>query len=142
MIVANLFVEAMLVYFIGYTVHLIGSKKYRDKIVADNEELRKLRKIPKKSIKEQKEFLNIKHPKGKKWAIKDYGMLVFSIAFFGLLFYALNMAFGVVGIKFKLWQAILFIIVFPLAYNVIMAYFGLEKDSLLNYIGIKIGDKK
>lgn len=139
---ANLMVVALLTYFIGYTIHLIGSKKYREKVKEDNKILRIMRKVPIKTVEEQKKFIDIKYPKSRKWDVMDYIKLTFSVLLFAMIFMVINYIFNKYGISIRLWQALVFIIIFPLVYNIIMVFFGLEKDSLLNYFGVKIGGKK
>ena len=128
---ANMFVIVFLTYFSIYFVKLI-SKKRRTGIQSVNQKLDKLRKVPIKSQEQQKEFLDLKYPKRDKfkWSWKAVPHILFNIFIFVIMFRVWLFLFGWVGIDLKLWQAILFIVVAPLAINLLLERFNLQKSDI------------
>jgi len=132
--IANIIIVVILVYYSVYLISLLNTKR-RKAIQAGNIELDKLRHIPIKSLKDQKKFLDLKYPKRKKgkfsWRVVPpivFRILIF-IGFFRLYAYLL----GLTGISFKLWQSILFVLIFPICINFILAKFKVEKSDLLAF---------
>jgi len=128
---ANMFVVVFLTYFSIYFVKLI-SKKRRTGIQSVNQKLNELRKVPIKSQKQQKEFLDLKYPKSDKfkWSWKGVPHILLNIFIFVIMFRAWLFLFGWVGIDLKLWQAILFIVVAPLVINLLLERFNLQKSDI------------
>lgn len=128
----NYVISAFLVY---YTYYFIGltRKKNRVGVQQNNIETNNLRKIPVKSLEEQKKFLDLKHPKSEpyKFKWKDVPWFIVNLFCAILLFYAFNRVFIRFNVNFTLFWTILFVIVVPILINYILKKFNLEKSDIL-----------
>ena len=130
---ANLFIVVMLVYYTVYIIKVLFNKKGRLKIQVTNEDLDKKRKIPIKTVKEQKEFLNLKYPKRNKKFKFTWKLLlniILQIILFVFIFKFYTFLFFKFDINLKIWQALLIIIIFPISLNFILGKFNLQKGDL------------
>jgi len=123
---SQIIVVVILVYF---TVYLIGlfNKNKRKYIKTSNESLDKLRKIPKKTIEEQKEFLKIRYPTSNKKFKFKWAMIpgiLWAMFLYTIIFIAYNSGINYIGWDVKFWQAILFTMIFPYVFNITMRKFG------------------
>lgn len=128
----NLFVRVILSYYLIYIISLIFNKNRREQIKQHNKNLAVLRKKPIKTIKEQREFINLRYPKliGRfKWSWMLIPRMLPKIAFFVSLIIGSRYLFEYFGIHIKIWQAILFMIIFPIIINLILERLKLEKGS-------------
>jgi hypothetical protein len=128
--VGTIFVLLYVSYFTIYIFSFIR-KKERNKTQVVNIKLENLRKIPIKSLDEQKKFLELRYPKSTwKWSFKHIGsafkQLVIFIAI--LLFY--SKIFSIIGLSFSLLQGILFITFIPILINLILKKFNLQTNDL------------
>lgn len=131
MSLANVFIKIMLTYYSLHIIKMIFSKKNRVSMQQTNEQLEKLRKIPCKTKEEQMEFINLKYPKGRfKWSWKMIPTFLMNIFIFIVLFRTYSFLLNYFNINFIFWQAILFIIFFPLILNLILEKFNLQKGDL------------
>jgi len=128
----NMLVIVFLSYF---SIHIITMLFFRDKRVAlqyTNEKLNELRKVPIKTVEQQKEFINLRYPKRQKfkwnWNIIPTFILRM-IMFVGLIF-CYSWLFGFFSLDLKLWQAILFVVVFPFILNLLLEKFNIQKGDL------------
>lgn len=128
----NLLVIIFLSYFSLHILTMIAFKDKRKVVQTTNKKLNKLRKVPVKTLEEQKEFINLKYPKkGKfKWTWKLIPKIIPRMAtFVGIIFFY-RWVFTMLGLELKLWQAILFIVVFPLILNILLEKFNIQKGDL------------
>lgn len=137
MISGNLLV-AMLNTF--YTVHCLKMLKKKNRIIyqMNNTELQKLRTKPIKTLEEQKRFLDIKYPKRPEIKIKKTRKqkhmmathIVFSIVLYILTFNVFLYLLNLIGLNLKLWQGLIYAMVAPLIFNLILEKFKLQKSDL------------
>ena len=123
----------MITYYSIYIIKIIFSRKQRIKIQSINTKLDNYRNEPIKSIKEQKEFVNIRHPKmigTFKWSWKMVGNTILHMAMYiaGMRIYL--KVVKIFPFEIKLWQAIIFIIAFPLLFNILLRKFNIQKGDL------------
>ena len=131
--IANMFVVLITTHFTYYVINLIFSKKQRVGIQQANTRLDELRSKPKKTLEEQKEFINIKRPKRIgtfKWSWSIIPKIILTIAIYIALFRIYFYILDYIGINFALWQAILYIIIFPLLLNLILEKFKIQKNDI------------
>jgi len=120
-----------LAYYLKYFLSLLRPSNRAD-IVRANTDMERLRCIKVKTIEEQKEFLDIRYPKtaGKfRWGFRSVGFIILNVAYFVVLFRGVMWVYLRVGVDLVLWQAILFLVVFPLVVNVLLSLFGLQRSS-------------
>jgi len=131
--IGNIFVSVFGTYYTIYIFSLIFSRKKRKTVLDTNKKLDKLRKIPVKTMEQQKEFVNLRYPKRGKfkftWALVP--RIIFKIAVFIVIYLTYSKTLEHFGILLHLWQAILIIIVGPIIINLILERFGVQKSSLL-----------
>ncbi len=127
----NVFVIVLLTYYTMYIVFLIN-KTTRKGVIYRNENLNKLRLKKVKTLKEQKEFINLKYPKKGKFKMTWKGLrkFIFKIFLFVVGFRIYSFVLQHFGINFKLWQAILIIMTVPIIINIILEKFNLQKSDL------------
>ncbi len=123
----------MFTYYSIYIIKLSFNKKGRVKLQEINLKLDEYRSEPIKTIQEQKDFINLKHPKmigTFKWSWKMIGDTVLHIAMYmvGFRFYAA--VIKLLPFTIMIWQAILFIIIFPLLLNIVLRKFNIQKGDL------------
>lgn len=86
----NLIISILLTYYTVFIFSLF-SKQYRDKIKNNNKQMTKLRKIPIKTIEEQKEFLKYRHPVNQKMSyLKFIGTIILYVGLINLYKYLLK----------------------------------------------------
>ena len=121
-------------YYLFYIIPLLFNKKRRSRIQLVNNELSKLRKIPVKSLEEQKIFLNLRYPKTIgtfKWSQKFLTVLLFRVFLFVAAIRLFGYIFTYFNIYIPLWFGIMFIVLFPIIINYLLEKFGVEKGSML-----------
>jgi len=96
-----------------------------------NSNLNELRIIPVKTLEEQKKFINLKYPKKDKFKFR--WMMVPSFIWEIFLFIVIYKIYSYIFLKFNLifplWVGILFVMIFPVIFNLVMKRFGLEKGT-------------
>ena len=132
MITGNLIIAIILTYYSSYLIEIIISKTKRVKIQQLNTKLNELRTVGKKTLEEQKQFINLKYPKKPKfkwrWNIIPYILyrLVLFVAFFRLWLWV----FSLTKLNLAIWHAILFMVIFPILLNIILERFKMQKGDL------------
>jgi len=130
----TIIVAIILSYYVLYFVPLLFSKN-RISIKKKNKKLNKLRTVPIKTLKQQKQFLNLKFPKNKfRFTWKLFFYIVFKICIFMMIFKGWTMLFEYFNLNISFWVLLLFIFVFPVVFNYLLKPFGLEKGSDLTQI--------
>lgn len=126
---ANMLVTILVSWYILHILNitLFGQKS---KIQTKNIKLDELRSKNVKSVNEQLEFIKLKKNK------QPFNLFIFlrTIVIFVILFFSLNSIFDYYKINIQLWQALLFIILFPLLLNIILSRFDVEKDDLFTLL--------
>jgi hypothetical protein len=107
------------------------SGKHRAKVQSANIKLEKLREKRFKTLDEQKDFINTKFPKkGKfKWSWRIIPSVLFRIVIFVVLLRFYFWVFQIFNLQLKLWQSILFIIIFPILLNLLLERFKVQKSD-------------
>lgn len=128
----NLFVRVILSYYLMYVFSLIFSRKTREGVKTTNTKLNELRKKSFKTVDEQREFINLKYPKligTFKWSWKLIPKFGVRILIFLTLIMSFKYVFAFFNLHIKIWQAILFMIIFPIIINLILEKFKLERGN-------------
>ena len=128
---ADTFVVLLLTYYAKYFMSLLRPS-VREDITKNNTDMERLRCIKVKSVKEQKEFLDMRYPKtaGRfRWGWKSVGFIVLNLAYFVVLFRVIMWVYLRLGVNLVLWHAVLFAMVFPLLVNLLLSKFGLQKSN-------------
>ena len=141
MTIGNIFITILNTYYVVHCLRMTR-KANRELYQVNNIELQKLRKKPMKTLEEQKKFLDIKYPKRPEKKIKKTRKqkhqmatgIIFSIVLyisvFNLNLYVVNL----IGLQLKMWQAILYIVVMPLIFNIILEKFNMQKSDLRMFL--------
>jgi hypothetical protein len=131
----NIFVGVLLTFYLLKVVKLLLFKKDREVIQKQNNELEKLRANPVKTLEEQKKFIDVKYGKSQKWKFswQKLFILLGNIIIFIIVFRTMLYGFSYYNIDIKLWQAIVFAILFPMIMNIVLAKFNLAGDDLRVY---------
>jgi len=133
--ISNILIISLFTYLTVYVLSLI-SKKNRNNIISLNKNLDKLRKIKVKSVEEQKKFIGLKYPKRGKFKFK-WPMIFYILGYMiliGGIWYGYFVVLDYLKIVFKLWQALLIIMIVPILINMILKRFNLQrKNDLLDY---------
>lgn len=126
----NIFVVVFLVFYCKYFFVLLFDKNRRKELRRKNRSLDRLRKIPVKSLRDQKRFLNLKYPKKKKekYTWKKFGVLLFTIILYVGLFFLFNWMFKILDVHVKLWMALLLMLIGPYVINKFLKKFNLEQN--------------
>ena len=131
------FVEIMIIfmftYYSIYIIKIIFSKKGRIKIQTINKQLDDYRSRPIKSIEEQKEFINIRRPKmigTFKWSWKVVGSIILHMIMYIIGFRFYSTLIKLLPFTIMIWQAIIFIILFPLSFNILLRKFNIQRGDL------------
>lgn len=126
----NFFVTIYLAYLIIYLFSFLQPKN-RIKQKTLNTKLEDYRSIPIKTLEQQKEFLALRYPKNiQKWTGKRIFKFIFRISILIFLIQVLNKLLIIMNISFKLWQGLLFIIIFPMLVNAMLRKANLHTNDL------------
>jgi len=143
MIFYNFLIAVLLTFYIVYIITFFN-KKQRDSIQKANKKLDIYRKIPIKTLKQQKNFLNIKQPHNK-WKFNKK-QIIPSILYILMYLFFINLflyLFKKGGITFNLWTTVLFVILAPLIINWILQRWNLERTDIFTFFrGGKNGNNK
>jgi len=128
---ANMFVIVFLAYYTLYFLKLFR-KKNRFIIQTVNQEMNKMRNVAVKTVEEQRRFLDLKYPKSGKFKFtwRWLGLTILYLIVFVAVFQGWIYIFVILRIELKLWIAILFIMVAPIIFNILLEKFGLQKSDL------------
>jgi len=113
-------------YYLFYMVTILSASK-RKLVIEKNMKLDKLRRIPVKTIDEQKEFINTKYPKMTKfdWKSSIVSSAIFIVFTVGLLYLAEQFK-----VQFGLWDGLLVIVLIVFGVNVILRPFKLHSSDI------------
>jgi len=118
-------------YYTRFFVKLFR-KKNRQQIQDLNIKLEKLRKIPVKTIEEQKDFINLKYPPTKKFKFNWKSIprnILYMVIYLGM-FLGYRWLFIYFGVEIKIWIAILVMFFVPLFINYILKKFNLQQSDI------------
>lgn len=131
MAITNIIISVFFTFYMFYFASFFIKSK-REAIQIKNVELNKLRKIPVKSLEEQKHFLNIKYPKKTtkfkfswNWLIK----VVLTVLLFFIVIRFFRYLIGLTDYVFPWWLLILIVITLPILINLVLAKFNLQKSD-------------
>lgn len=129
----NILIICVLIYYTMYFFNMFMSGGQR-KLVEVNTELNKLRKIPIKTLEEQKKFLDMKYPKitPTKWKLSNYINLFFMIIFTISIAMFYNYIFGYYRVDIGLGWGILLASIIPFLLNLLLSKFKLDSNDLLD----------
>ena len=130
---ANIFIILITTHFTYHVLTVIFSKRQRKGMQQANTRLDVLRCKPIKTVVEQKEFINIKRPKRIgtfKWRWLSIPKFLLTMIIYITLFRLYFYVFDYFGLNFVLWQAILYVIIFPLILNLILEKFKVQKGDI------------
>jgi len=142
MIFANMLIILFLTYYTIYMITLLFDKNVRESVQITNIKLNELRIIPIKTVKQQKQFLDLKHPKRQvvdknikyKFSWKPGISMLTGIIKFIIIVQFYLFIFRYFKIDLYFWQAILFVILFPILSNYLLSKFDLQKGGDLSVI--------
>lgn len=135
----NIIVAILFTYYTIYCTRLFREDT-REHIKEVNNKLNTYRRMPIKTLEQQKKFLDIKRPhtvwKFDKefWKTLSYQLLIYVIII-NVWLYIFNWQ----KIQWQLWHTILLLILFPLFVNVFLDKFNLEQSD---FLAIFRGSKK
>ena len=128
--IGNIFILLYISYFTIYFFTLIFSNTRRQ-IRASNKRLDKLRKVPVKTMEEQKEFLNLRYPKTtSKFTLMTVIIFIFRIGVFIGIYRIHGYWFSLLNIEIPIGLAILLIITLPILINFILKKFNLQTQDI------------
>jgi len=135
--IANVIVTVVLVYYTIYIIDILFNRNMRYNIQKSNIKLDELRTIPKKSLKEQRDFINLRYPKRKgkfNWKsflrLKSILTIFLKILMFLIIFRFYMFILTSLNIELMLWHAIAFGILFPTLLNFILKKFNVHKNDI------------
>ena len=129
MISGNILIAFSFTQYCTFFMSMLN-KKNRAKLASSNERLEKLRKIPYKTLDEQKEFVRLKYKQEKKefnWIVAAYMTVINIVLFMGSLI-LLNMT----TFRPNFWLTMLAIILFAYMVNFILQRFNLQRQDTLD----------
>jgi len=125
-------------------VFSLFDKGNRISIKETNVELDNLRKIPVKTVDEQRRFMDLRYPKKPpfkfKWSMVFDSIPLLVVMFF--VYYVLNKLFNFFNVVISVPMAFLIIIVGSLVINFLLSKFGVEKQSALTNMFRHGGNRK
>lgn len=129
-ILGNWLICLYLSYLSIYIIKMFFNKN-RTKITAKNKRLDELRKIPVKTIEQQKEFIDLRYPKtiGKWTKYKVFTLIAQMIAFIFLVITYKSM-FNYFNLKISIWIGLGFIFIIPFFINMILKRFGIQTQDI------------
>ena len=133
---ANMFVIFITTHFTYYILTIIFSRKQRVGMQMTNTRLEELRCKPLKTLEEQKEFTTLKRPKRIgtfRWSWVLIPKFLLTIVIYVILFNLYFFVIGYFNINFVLWQAIAYVIIFPLLLNLVLEKFKVQKGDISVY---------
>lgn len=128
----NIIIIIFILTYVNYIMSFLDTDKIKE-IKNNNIKMDNLRKIPLKTIEQQKEFINTRYPKKEKFKFKLMTILeaIPMIVMYGGIYMLLDYIFEITQINIQIWQAVSVIIVFPILINLIFKKFGLQKPDIL-----------
>lgn len=133
--IANIIITTFIVYYIRFFLEILSPTK-RLTIQDKNKRLEELRDIPNKTLQQQKEFVGLKYPSQnvkKKFGVSRILKFIMVLLVYASLFYGVMSLLTLMGVSFKLWQAIIIIFIVPILINFILRKFGIQKDDITVY---------
>ena len=136
MAMTNILFSIFLTFYVFYFASFFVKEK-RQAIQQQNTELNKLRKIPIKSLEQQKQFLNVKYPKKEKkfkFTWKWLFRVILTVVVFITVVRTIRYFIGLTGYVFSWWLLILIVIVSPILINLILSKFNLQKNDITVFL--------
>ena len=133
MSIGNLIIIIFILMYIRYFFGFLDRDNIK-KIKQNNINMNILRKVPLKTIEQQKEFIELRYPKSKfkfKWKM-IWESIPILVMYYGL-YRLLEYLFEISKLNIRLWQAVLVIMIFPVLINLILKKFDVQKPDVLLY---------
>lgn len=129
--VGSMLITVFLTYYTFYFIKFFN-KRERNAIQKENKDMNKLRKVPMKTLEDQKKFINIKYPKKPKfkWSWKMVPMFVWGVIKFITIISIWRWLISLTGWEVQLWHSILFVIIVPILINFLLEKFNLQKSDI------------
>jgi hypothetical protein len=128
----NLFI-VFIIYFVLSYVKVLINKDKRVEHAKIMTELEKLRKIPYKSLKEQREFIDLKYPKTDPfvWSFQNIAKFVLKLVLMVAIFFGIKYLWRThIVFEFALWQVMLIAVIVPILVNKVLKKYNLHNDDL------------
>ena len=126
--------EILIVVFLVYysiTLYSLFKPNNRAVVKKTNIKMDSLRSIPVKTVKEQKEFLDVRYPKGKfKFKKEMVPSVLINMGCFIVLFQFFKLQLFNLGWNIRIWHGILFVMVMPILINLLLRKFNLQKNDI------------
>lgn len=138
----GLWSKFVVIYLASYTISLIKlifSNKQREKVRTNNDKLNDLRKIKVKSLEEQKQFLDLQHPKRPPfdWSfqniIKTLKDIIIYLVKMMPLYFLYSSILVHYNYEFSLFGMVLFLTVFKVISNFILKRWNLQSDDITKF---------
>ena len=138
--IGNILVMCLLIYYISYFTNLFIFGKHKD-LKQSNIQLDSLRKKTVKTLAEQKAFLDIKYPKNpkKKKTFKEWLFIFLFIAYIIIIAIIIGYIFRRLDIKINFWAGLIFVSTIPFFINLILSRFNLHNNDLVQILRGKYG---
>jgi hypothetical protein len=126
--IGNLFVIAILCFYINYILIILISNRKRNAVLIKNEELDKLRLISHKTLEEQLRFIDLKQPKTL-WRFSWNWLLCgfLQLCIYVVIYFIIYILFKYWDWKIDLWIGISFMMLFPILMNWILKKFKMNE---------------
>jgi len=128
----NLFI-VFIIYFVLSYVKVLINKDKRVEHAKIMTELERLRKIPYKSLKEQREFIDLKYPKTDPfvWSFQNISKFVLKLVLMVAIFFGIKYLWRThIVFEFALWQVMLIAVIVPILVNKVLKKYNLHNDDL------------
>lgn len=122
-----------LMFLLKTYIPILLSKNKRLEQQTKNIKLNELRQIKKKTLAQQKEFLDYKYPKKEpfKWSIIGILKAIPRIALFIGMYFLIKYAWvHYIGFNIKIWQLIIIMLILPILINTILKKINLQQDDV------------
>lgn len=124
-------------YYFKYFLDMLDYRK-RKSTQFVNARLEELRKIPKKSLDEQKEFTELKYPTSRglkaKWTVKRVLLILLMLVFYAGFFIIWLKIFQYLHLEFKIWQAAIVVFLGPTIINFVLKRLGLQHNDITVFL--------
>lgn len=128
----------LFIMYMIFTVMTYGKiffkKDTRVKHQNNRKRIEELRRIPNKTTEQQKEFINLKYPKGSSfvWSRRNVMQTATKILMMAAVFIvSYNVWFSYIDIRFQMWQTIVLMIIIPIILNMLLKRYNLHQDDIL-----------
>lgn len=130
----TIWTKLLIIFIVIYAKDLIKkcfNKEYQKTHKERMNRLDELRRIPVKTITEQKEFIKLKEGKPFVWSWNNVGKIILnSIISIGIIIFFSRLWDKFIPFNILLWQLIIVLIILPLIINTILKKYGIHNDDI------------